>query len=71
MHPQHCVPLGARACCRLVLPPLSRRHRFPRRFHRLSQLCGDVPDTTHLDTHFERFLQLRDVFCIKEFLSGW
>jgi hypothetical protein len=29
------------------------------------------PDTSRLQLQFERFLQLRDVFCIRQFLSGW
>ena len=42
------------------------------RFSALSRVCLDPgPDTTKNPQHFERFLGLRDVFCIKEFLSGW
>ena len=37
----------------------------------MSKLWEIVPDSSRLPIHFERFLQLRDVFCIREFLSGW
>lgn len=42
-----------------------------RRFRQLSRLPTAVPDTALLSQQFERFLGLRDVFCIREFLSGW
>ncbi len=60
-----------RCTCRAAAALADEAAALPCRFHRLSQLCGDAPDTSQLATHFERFLQLRDVFCIKEFLSGW
>lgn len=41
------------------------------RFRQLSRLPTAVPDTALLSQQFERFLGLRDVFCIREFLSGW
>lgn len=41
------------------------------RLRHVSKLWEIVPDSSRLPIHFERFLQLRDVFCIREFLSGW
>ncbi|KAL4459101.1 hypothetical protein ABPG75_013966 [Micractinium tetrahymenae] len=41
------------------------------RFRSLSRLPTAGPDSALLKQHFERFLELRDVFCIREFLSGW
>ncbi|PRW60464.1 expressed protein isoform A [Chlorella sorokiniana] len=43
------------------------RHRL------LSRLptAEDAPDPSRVAVHYERFLELRDVFCVKEFLRGW
>lgn len=41
------------------------------RTRHLSRLNEDSPDITHLAAHFERFFELRNVFCIRQFLSGW
>lgn len=71
------LPAGNTVCNLAPAPPAAHQPAHqpasfsPDRFRALSRLPTAVPDTALLAQHFDRFLGLRDVFCIREFLSGW
>lgn len=62
--------------CRTYIPATPNHHapaaRSPsRRRRHLGRLCEAGPDASRLALLFQRFLQLRDVFSLDDFLSGW
>lgn len=67
---RHACSLAAAAAPQTRPATCPRRAPLRRRRH-VSRLCEPPGDTARLQVLFQRFLQLRDVFSLDDFLSGW
>ena len=55
----------------LLLSALTSYLFCAHRYHNLNQVKKAVPDLAHIEKIKRRFMSLRDVFDLKDFISGW